>query len=187
MKTTFLRRIAGEDWLLILLLTALLCITLAVKLLLRCLLPAAVLPGLDIPLIALLSLVALLIDHFATPAASKPKSSRRTALLLAPLCFLLLPLAAGETGAVLNDPSSAGLFLSSLEPNAHALAGLNQLTSFGKALQLGLIGGACFGILTLAFDSLLTRPSFGRQARLAPLVNALCLYCAAQAFAAVLL
>lgn len=155
---------AGEGRLLILLLTALLSLTLAARLLLHCILPAAVLPQLDIADIALLSLTALVIDRCAAaPAPEAGAMRRRTALLPAPLCFLLLPLAAGES-----------------------LIGLEALGLAG-ALGSALLGGAVFALLTLAFDSLLTRPGLDASGKMAPLVNALCLLCAAQAFAGMLL
>lgn len=163
-----LRRAKEEGWLLILLLTALLGAALAVKLLLRWRLPALLLPELDVPNVALLSLTALSIDHYAPPAPAKPApAKRRTSLLLAPLCFLLLPWAAGE-GA------------SSLSSQATAMAELVG------ALRQALVGGAVFAALTLAFDSLQRRPSFEEAPVLAPAVNALCLLCAAQVFAGLL-
>lgn len=171
MKTMFFRRMAGEGWLLILLLTALLSLTLAARLLLRCLLPAAVLPQLDIPDIALLSLTALMIDRCAAaPAPETGAGGRRSALLLAPLCFLLLPLAAGESLPAPIGSEAVGL--------AASLAG---------ALGSGLLGGAVFDLLTLAFDSLMTRPGLEASGKMAPLVSAICLLCATQAFAGMLL
>ncbi len=166
-----LRRAKEEGWLLILLLTALLCAALAVKLLLRWRMPAILLPELDAPNIALLSLSALSIDHYAPPAKpTKPAAARRRlSLLLAPLCFLLLPWAAGE-----------GVAVASLSNQATAMA------EPAGALRLALLGGAIFAALTLAFDSLQSRPAFEAMPRLAPAVNALCLFCAAQILAGLL-
>lgn len=74
------------------LLTALLFAAMLAKLLVHVFQPAAVLPKLDIPNMVLLSLAALLIDHFAAPGA---KRCYPAIALLSAAAFALLPLMAG--------------------------------------------------------------------------------------------
>lgn len=74
------------------LLAAVLFVAMLVKLLIAVFQPAAVLPKLDIPNMVLLSLAALLIEHFAAPGA---KRCYLAIALLSAATFALLPLMAG--------------------------------------------------------------------------------------------
>lgn len=74
------------------LLTGLLFIVMLIMMLIRVWNPAGVLPRLDIPGIALLSLVVLVVEHYLSPQA--PRNYAAIALLSL-LSFALLPLMAG--------------------------------------------------------------------------------------------
>lgn len=82
----------NNRFLLQVILTAVLFAALTICLLVRVWLPAAVLPALNIPNMVLLSLVALLIDHWLAPAA--PRCYWACAVF-GVLCFGVLPLMAG--------------------------------------------------------------------------------------------
>lgn len=143
--------VAREGCRLSVLLTALLWAALLALLLLQSIVPAAVLPEMNVPNIALLSLAALVIDHYAARGRKAAREGRFVAALAAALGFFLLPLAAGMTG-------------------------------LGEAIRLGALGGATFGIVAVMFDSAQMRPNAGAT-MVTPIVNALCIYLAAQGFA----
>ena len=85
-------------------LAAVMFIALAVAVILRTVIPAVVLPPLDIPNMVLISVVALLIDHYAT------KDAPRCYICIpvfAFVTFALLPFAAGY--AMLNDALILGV------------------------------------------------------------------------------
>ena len=81
-----------------LVLAALWGLVLAVFVVCRALFPGVILPAWDIPLLLAVSLVSLLIDHWAAPAAGR---SWGLTALLALLTFGLLPLCAGLAHGVL--------------------------------------------------------------------------------------
>lgn len=80
-----------------LVLAALWGLVLAVFVVCRALFPGVILPAWDIPLLLAVSLVSLLIDHWAAPAAGR---SWGLTALLALLTFGLLPLCAGLADAM---------------------------------------------------------------------------------------
>ena len=53
--------------------------------------------------------------------------------------------------------------------------------------KLGLVGGVVFAVTTWLFTAMTDRLQSGPQARLAPIIGALCIYLAAQSFAGILL
>ena len=53
--------------------------------------------------------------------------------------------------------------------------------------KLGLVGGVVFAVTTWLFTAMTDRLRSGPQARLAPIIGALCIYLAAQSFAGILL
>ena len=73
-------------------LSAVLGIALIVCILLRTFVPAIILPAMDIPNMVLLSLVALVLDHYAAPNAVR---CYYCVILFSVLAFALLPWAAG--------------------------------------------------------------------------------------------
>lgn len=73
-------------------LTAVLAIALAVCTVLRAVIPLGVLPELDIPNMVLISLTALMLDHYLVPGL---KRLDMLTVLMAALTFGLLPFAAG--------------------------------------------------------------------------------------------
>lgn len=134
-------------------LAAVLCLALLILSLLRTFIPAIILPELNLPNMVLVSLVALLIDHYAT------KGSRRRYICIpvfAMLTFGVLPYAAGMCTVV-------------------------------NAVKLGVLGGAVFTLVTWLFTSMQDRISSGPAAKAAPVVSALCVYCAAQCLTGILL
>lgn len=142
--------VAREDCRLSILLTALLWAALLALLLLRSIVPAAVLPEMNVPNIALLSLAALVIDHYAARGRKAAREGRFVAALAAALGFFLLPLEA-------------------------------EMTDLGEAIKLGMLGGITFGGVALMFDSAQMRPNADATG-VTPIVNALCIYLAAQGF-----
>lgn len=82
----------NNKFLLHIILSTVLLIALAIALLIRVWLPAAVIPPLNIPNMVLLSVIALLIEHFL--AQGNPRCYWATALF-GVLCFGILPLMAG--------------------------------------------------------------------------------------------
>ena len=79
------------------LLTAVLGIALTVAVLVRTFVPAIIIPQLDIPNMVLLSLAALVLDHYIAPGA---KRCYICVPLFSPLSFGLLPFAACFVGAL---------------------------------------------------------------------------------------
>lgn len=111
--------------------------------------PAVLIPSFDIPLVVLVSLLALLMDHYLG------KNTQRCYICVAlfgVLSFGLLPFAA--------------CFVSVLD-----------------AVKLGLIGGITFTLVVWIFTTMQDRLSTGPAAKLAPVLTALGLFLASQAFA----
>lgn len=84
----------NNKFLLPVVLTTVLFVALAAGLLVKVFVPAAILPPLNIPNMALLSVIALLIEHFW--AQNNPRCYYASAVFGA-LCFGILPLMAGFT------------------------------------------------------------------------------------------
>jgi len=129
------------------------CVALIIAVLLRTFMPAIVLPELDIPGIVLLSLVALLAEHYI----GRPEKR----------CYICIPLFAVITFGLL--PWAAGMYA----PMA--------------AVKLGVVGGVVFTAVTWLFSSMQDRLTSGPSAKAAPIVGAICLYCAVQCFTGILL
>ena len=82
----------NNKFLLPVVLSGVLLVALAVGLLVKVFVPAAIIPPLNIPNMALLSVIALLIEHFMT---KRNPRCYLTAAVFGALCFGLLPLMAG--------------------------------------------------------------------------------------------
>ena len=115
--------------------------------------PAVIIPDLDIPNMVLLSLAALLLDHYLARGA---KRCYICIPIFSAICFGLLPYAAAFTTPV-------------------------------ESLKLGLIGACVFTVTTWLFTSMIDRISSGPNAKAAPIVSALGLWLAVQAFTAIIL
>ena len=135
------------------LLAAVLSIALLVCILVRTLAPRMILPQLDIPNMVLLSLVALVLEHYIAPSAKR--------------CYICIPLFSAVTFGLL--------------PFAACFAGI------GEALKLALAGGIVFTLVTLLYSTIQDRLSSGPAAKAAPILSALGLYLAFQAFAGMIL
>ncbi len=135
------------------LLVAVLSIALLICILIRTLAPRMILPHLDIPNIVLVSLLALVLDHYIAPGAKR--------------CYICIPLFAAVTFGLLPF---AGCFEGILE-----------------ALKLALAGGIVFTLVTLLYSTIQDRLSSGPVAKAAPILSALGLYLAFQAFAGIIL
>ena len=143
----------NRSYLLNTVLAVVVCIALLAASLVRTFVPAIVLPELDIPNMVLLSLVALLIDHYAGRGAKR--------------CYICIPVFSAIAFGLL--PWAAGMFTPA------------------EALKLGIVGGVVFTAVTFLFTSMQDRLSSGPAAKAAPIVSALCMYCAAQGFVGLLI
>ena len=135
------------------LLAAVLSVALLVCVLVRTLAPRMILPQLDIPNMVLISLVALVLDHYIAPGAKR--------------CYICIPVFAAITFGLL--------------PFAACFAGI------WDALKLALAGAAVFTLVTLLYSTIQDRLSSGPVAKAAPILSALGLYLAFQAFAGMIL
>lgn len=135
------------------LLAAVLSIALLACILVRTLAPRMILPQLDIPNMVLISLAALVLDHYIAPGAKR--------------CYICIPVFAAVTFGLLPF---AACFVSVLE-----------------ALKLALAGGIVFTVVTLLYSTIQDRLSSGPAAKAAPVLSALGLYLAFQAFAGIIL
>ncbi len=135
------------------LLAAVLSVALLVCILIRTLAPRVILPQLDIPNMVLISLVALVLDHYMAPGAKR--------------CYICIPVFAAITFGLL--------------PFAACFVGI------WKALKLALAGAAVFTLVTLLYSTIQDRLSSGPVAKAAPILSALGLYLAFQAFAGIIL
>ena len=115
--------------------------------------PAVIIPDLDIPNMVLLSLAALLLDHYLARGA---KRSYICIPVFSAICFGLLPYAAAFTAPL-------------------------------ESLKLAVVGGCVFTVTTWLFTSMMDRISSGPKAKAAPIVSALGLWLAVQAFTAIIL
>ena len=134
-------------------LAVVLCAVLLICVIVRTLIPAVILPELNLPNTILLSLIALLVDHYAG------KSAKR--------CYVSIALLAAVTFGLL--PWASGMF------------------SVAEAVRLAVFGGIAFTVTTLLFTSMQDRLTSGPAAKAAPIVSALCMYCAAQCLTGILL
>ena len=135
------------------LLAAVLSVALLVCVLVRTLAPRMILPQLDIPDMVLISLAALVLDHYIAPGAKR--------------CYICIPLFAAVTFGLL--------------PFAACFVGL------WEALKLALAGGIVFTVVTLLYSTIQDRLSSGPAAKAAPILSAVGLYLAFQAFAGMIL
>lgn len=135
------------------LLAAVLSVALLVCVLVRTLAPRMILPQLDIPNMVLISLAALVLDHYIAPGAKR--------------CYICIPLFAAVTFGLL--------------PFAACFVGL------WEALKLALAGGIVFTVVTLLYSTIQDRLSSGPAAKAAPILSAVGLYLAFQAFSGMIL
>ena len=126
---------------------------LAAAVLVRTVLPAVIIPDLDIPNMVLLSLAALLLDHYLAPGAKR--------------CYICIPVFAAISFGLL--------------PYAAAF------TTPVESVKLALVGACVFTVTTWLFTSMMDRISSGPKAKAAPIVSALGLWLAVQAFTAIIL
>ena len=135
------------------LLAAVLSLALLVCILVRTLAPRIILPKLDIPNMVLISLIALVLDHYIAPGAKR--------------CYICIPVFAAVIFGLL--------------PFAACFVGVLE------ALKLALTGGIVFTVVTLLYSTIQDRLSSGPVAKAAPILSALGLYLAFQAFAGIIL
>ena len=135
------------------LLAAVLSIALLACILVRTLAPRMILPQLDIPNMVLISLVALVLDHYLAPGAKR--------------CYICIPVFAAVTFGLL--------------PFAACFVGILA------ALKLALVGAVVFTLVTALYSTIQDRLSSGPAAKAAPILSALGLYLAFQAFAGMIL
>ena len=114
------------------------------------------LPNIDIPCLAAVSILALVIDGYIDGKKIPARCWALTALLAA-LTFWLLPWASG----LVSDAAAA--------------------------VRMGVIGGALFTVLTLAYTSTRERLNSGNGNSLSPLCAGLVLYLASQCLMGILL
>lgn len=143
----------NKTYILNMLLAAALSIGLLTCILLRTLAPRMILPQLDIPNMVMLSLIALVLDHYLAPGAKR--------------CYICIPVFAAVTFGLLPF---AACFVGALE-----------------ALKLALAGAIVFTLVTFLYSTIQDRLSSGPAAKAAPILSALGLYLAFQAFAGMIL
>ena len=134
-------------------LAVVLCVALLAAVLLRTFIPAIILPELDLPMMVLISLIALLIDHYAGKGAKR--------------CYICIPVFSAVTFGLL--PYAAGMFAAM------------------DAVKLGVLGGVTFTLVTWLFTSMQERIASGPAAKAAPIVSALCMYCASLCLTGILI
>ena len=113
--------------------------------------PAMIIPSLDIPNLVLVSLAALVLDHYMAGHAKR--------------CWICIPLLSALTFGLLPF---AACFVGGME-----------------AVKLAVIGGIVFTAAAWLFTSIQDRLSSGPAARLAPVMSALGIWLAVQAFAGI--
>ena len=132
-------------------LTAVLAAVLLAMVLVRAFAPNIILPIFDIPTLAAISLLSLVLDHYLAPAANR--------------CWICIPVFAALSFGIL--PLAAGL------------------VTISNAPGLALSGCAVFTVCAFVFTSIQDRLSSGPAARLAPIMSALGIWLAVQAFAGI--
>ncbi len=125
---------------------------LLVLLLIRAFAPNVILPSFDLIHLVAVALIALVLDHYLAPGASR--------------CYICIPVFSAIAFGVL--PLAA------------------RLVAPADALWLGLKGCAVFTAVTWTFSSIQDRLSTGPDAKAAPVVSALGIFLAVQAFAGIL-
>ena len=128
-------------------------IALFIYVLVRTFLPNFLIPALDVPNMVLISLVALVLDHYVAPGAKR--------------CYICIPVFAAVTFGLLPF---AACFVGALE-----------------ALKLAVVGAVVFTLVTWLYSTIQDRLSSGPAAKLAPIISALGLYLAFQAFTGMIL
>ena len=113
--------------------------------------PNFIILNLDIPSMVLLSLAALLLDHYLAPGAKR--------------CYICIPVFAALSFGLL--PLAAGL------------------VTAASALGLAVTGCVIFTLCTFVFTSVQDRLSSGPAAKAAPIMSALGIWLAVQAFAGI--
>ena len=132
-------------------LAVLLGIALLVCVLIRTFAPRIIMPNLDVVNMTLISLAALLVDHYLAPGAKR--------------CYICIPVFAALSFGLL--PLAAGL------------------VTAASALGLAVTGCVIFTLCTFVYSSIQDRLSSGPAARLAPILSALGIWLAVQAFAGI--
>lgn len=143
----------NKTYMLNILLTAVMSVALLGCILVRTLLPRMILPKLDIPNMVLISLLALVLDHYFAPGAKR--------------CYICIPVFSAVTFGLL--------------PFAACFVGIFD------ALKLALIGGIVFTAVTFLYSTIQDRLSSGPAAKAAPILSALGMYLAFQAFVGIIL
>lgn len=113
-----------NDFLLNTLLAVVVGLALLICVLVRTFLPAAILPRLDIPMMTLLSLTALLMEHYLAPGG---KRRYLPIFAFSALTFGLLPLAAGVGEAVWKTALAGGIVFTAV--TALYTSALNRISS----------------------------------------------------------
>ena len=126
---------------------------LLIAVLIRTFAPRIIMAELDIPNMVLISLVALVLDHYLAPNADR---CYICIPVFSAICFGLLPYAAAFTAPL-------------------------------ESLKLAVVGACVFTVTTWLFTSMMDRISSGPKAKAAPIVSALGLWLAVQAFTAIIL
>lgn len=114
--------------------------------------PQIILPHLGVPELTLISLAALLLDHYLARGAER--------------CYICIPAASAITFFLLSFGAYLGV---------------------REALRLAVLGSIVFTAVTWLFSSIQDRLSSGPAAKAAPVMSALGLYLASQAFAGMFL
>lgn len=143
----------NHTYLLNTLLAAVLGLALLIAVLVRAFAPIIIIPQLNIPNMVLVSLAALLLDHYLAPGAKR--------------CWICIPVL------------SAAAF--GLLPWAACFVGV------AEAVKLAVVGGIVFTAAAWLFTSIQDRLSSGPACKAAPVVSAVGLYLAAQAFMGIIL
>ena len=142
----------NHTYLLNTLLAAVLGLALLAAVLVRAFAPIIISPQLNIPNMVLVSLVALLLDHYLAPGAKR--------------CWICIPVLSVVTFGLL--------------PWAACFVGVPE------AVKLAVVGGIVFTATAWLFTSIQDRLSSGPACKAAPVVSAMGLYLAAQAFMGIL-
>lgn len=120
------------------LLAAVVGLALLLCVLVRTFLPAAILPRLDIPMMTLLSLTALLMEHYLAPGG---KRRYLPILIFAALTFGLLPLAAGMEVVIWKTALTGGIVFSAVTALfTSALSRISSGTAAGAAPVISAVG-----------------------------------------------
>ena len=134
-----------------------------------------------LPIVLFVALTAALLVRVWQPAGIIPPLNIPNMVLISLLVLLLeFYLAPGNPRCYFCIPALAMLSFGILP----LMAGFACQHTFWK---LGLVGGVVFAVTTWLFTAMTDRLQSGPQARLAPIIGALCIYLAAQSFAGIIL